>query len=132
MPTRLHGALRRMDPQDRRQDNHPPPHPRRARRIPAPVRQREKTPRPAQRAPGPHPRDHRARRHAEPATGATSSRKRGLSPLNLWAAHPPPPFGQVIPKREDLTRNDLGFVRPRSSLGGFLPMFARRLLVSLD
>jgi hypothetical protein len=75
----------------------------------------------------------RARRHAGPATGATTSRKRGLSPLNLWAAHPPPPFGQVIPKREDLTRNDLGFVRPRSSsLGGFLPMFARRLLVSLD
>ena len=33
--------LRGVDPQDRREDRHPPPHRRRARRLAAPVRQRE-------------------------------------------------------------------------------------------
>jgi len=63
--------LRRMDPQDRRQDRHPPAHPRRAGRVPAAVRQREETPRTARRTPGPHPRDHRGRQPpaAKPRTG---------------------------------------------------------------
>ena len=57
---------------------------RRARRIPAAVRQREETPRPARRAPGPHPADHRARQHPGAVTPAEpedhASGKRGLAP----------------------------------------------------
>src|ERR1700730_11438865 len=96
-----------MDPQDQRQDHHPPAVARRARRIPAPVRQPEETPRPARRTPGPHPADHRGRRH-----------HRALTPAE--PEHPPPdsvgsarltcgrhpsqtPPAQVSPKREDLT-----------------------------
>ena len=54
-----------MDPQDKRQDHHPPPHPRRARRLPAPVRQRP-PPRPHHRTPGTHPGH---RRHRPPESG---------------------------------------------------------------
>jgi hypothetical protein len=62
--------------------------PRPARRVPAPVRQREKAPRPARRAPGPHHGDHRGRQRpgvVNHRTGATPSGC-GLSPLNRWAA----------------------------------------------
>ena len=56
-------------------------HPRRTRRIPAPVRQREETPRPAHRTPGPHPRNHR-----DPQPPAAINPPYRSQPLrNMWA-----------------------------------------------
>ena len=87
--------IRRMDPQDRRQDRDPAAHRRRARRIPAADSTTPRNSAPC--SPGSRTSPSRSSRQAAPSsrkarrTGAARSGKRGPSPLNLWAALQPDP-----------------------------------------
>ncbi len=135
-----------VDPQERRQDRHPHPDRRPARRLPAPgstttaacANWSPNSKNSASPSPKPTPAgtaSHTARRGHSPASPPEPEQQPpdsvGNARLTCGQPSSQTPFPQVSPKREDLTHSDLEFYRSRSFLmRPFCPhvcsMFARQ------